>query len=195
MDRVPTPTMTIKVTGHQWYWSYELSRPGNCRLRQQHHRRQGSEAGAAAAARRRQPAGGAGRHERPGAGHRHRRDPQLVRAVVRGPGIRGDRPAQRSLVQRRAGQAPITASATRSAASTTPSCRSRSVAVSKDDFAAMAGRRPRRSSRDDQAGRQTPVRRRRPTPARRRQLTAPGRSTDSDRGRRWRTSADAPRRP
>jgi cytochrome c oxidase subunit II len=23
MDRVPTPDMTIKVTGHQWYWSYE----------------------------------------------------------------------------------------------------------------------------------------------------------------------------
>ncbi len=22
MDRVPTPDMTIKVTGHQWYWSY-----------------------------------------------------------------------------------------------------------------------------------------------------------------------------
>jgi cytochrome c oxidase subunit II len=23
MDRVPNPEMTIKVTGHQWYWSYE----------------------------------------------------------------------------------------------------------------------------------------------------------------------------
>jgi cytochrome c oxidase subunit II len=23
MDRVPNPQMTIKVTGHQWYWSYE----------------------------------------------------------------------------------------------------------------------------------------------------------------------------
>ena len=23
MDRVPNPDMTIKVTGHQWYWSYE----------------------------------------------------------------------------------------------------------------------------------------------------------------------------
>ncbi len=23
MDRVPNPAMTIKVTGHQWYWSYE----------------------------------------------------------------------------------------------------------------------------------------------------------------------------
>jgi cytochrome c oxidase subunit II len=23
MDRVPDPEMTIKVTGHQWYWSYE----------------------------------------------------------------------------------------------------------------------------------------------------------------------------
>jgi len=25
MDRVPNPEMTIKVTGHQWYWSYEYS--------------------------------------------------------------------------------------------------------------------------------------------------------------------------
>jgi cytochrome c oxidase subunit II len=23
MDRVPNPDMTVKVTGHQWYWSYE----------------------------------------------------------------------------------------------------------------------------------------------------------------------------
>jgi len=23
MDRVPNPDMTIKVTGHQWYWTYE----------------------------------------------------------------------------------------------------------------------------------------------------------------------------
>jgi len=23
MDRVPSPDMTIKVTGHQWYWTYE----------------------------------------------------------------------------------------------------------------------------------------------------------------------------
>jgi cytochrome c oxidase subunit II len=23
MDRIPNPDMTIKVTGHQWYWSYE----------------------------------------------------------------------------------------------------------------------------------------------------------------------------
>src|SRR5271169_3498288 len=25
MDRVPNPEMTIKVTGHQWYWSYEYT--------------------------------------------------------------------------------------------------------------------------------------------------------------------------
>ena len=23
MDRMPTPDLTLKVTGHQWYWSYE----------------------------------------------------------------------------------------------------------------------------------------------------------------------------
>jgi cytochrome c oxidase subunit 2 len=28
MDRVPNPNMTIKVTGHQWYWSYEYPDQG-----------------------------------------------------------------------------------------------------------------------------------------------------------------------
>ena len=28
MDRVPDPDMTIKVTGHQWYWSYEYPDQG-----------------------------------------------------------------------------------------------------------------------------------------------------------------------
>src|ERR1700746_3356863 len=28
MDRVPNPDMTIKVTGHQWYWSYEYPDQG-----------------------------------------------------------------------------------------------------------------------------------------------------------------------
>jgi cytochrome c oxidase subunit II len=28
MDRVPNPEMTIKVTGHQWYWSYEYADQG-----------------------------------------------------------------------------------------------------------------------------------------------------------------------
>jgi cytochrome c oxidase subunit 2 len=28
MDRVPDPEMTIKVTGHQWYWSYEYPDQG-----------------------------------------------------------------------------------------------------------------------------------------------------------------------
>jgi cytochrome c oxidase subunit 2 len=29
MDRVPNPEMTIKVTGHQWYWSYEYPDQGS----------------------------------------------------------------------------------------------------------------------------------------------------------------------
>ena len=29
MDRVPNPEMTIKVTGHQWYWSYEYPDHGD----------------------------------------------------------------------------------------------------------------------------------------------------------------------
>src|SRR5262245_17495539 len=29
MDRVPNPDMTIKVTGHQWYWSYEYPDQGD----------------------------------------------------------------------------------------------------------------------------------------------------------------------
>jgi len=28
MDRVPNPEMTVKVTGHQWYWSYEYPDQG-----------------------------------------------------------------------------------------------------------------------------------------------------------------------
>ncbi|MGH6980241.1 MAG: cytochrome c oxidase subunit II [Stellaceae bacterium] len=28
MDRTPTPDMTLKVTGHQWYWSYEYPDQG-----------------------------------------------------------------------------------------------------------------------------------------------------------------------
>src|SRR5438094_9641045 len=28
MDKVPNPEMTIKVTGHQWYWSYEYPDQG-----------------------------------------------------------------------------------------------------------------------------------------------------------------------
>jgi cytochrome c oxidase subunit 2 len=29
MDRVPNPDMTIKVTGHQWYWTYDYPDHGN----------------------------------------------------------------------------------------------------------------------------------------------------------------------
>jgi cytochrome c oxidase subunit II len=29
MDRVPNPDMTIKVTGHQWYWTYDYPDQGN----------------------------------------------------------------------------------------------------------------------------------------------------------------------
>lgn len=28
-DRIPTPDLTLKVTGHQWYWSYEYPDQGN----------------------------------------------------------------------------------------------------------------------------------------------------------------------
>ena len=102
MDRVPNPDMTIKVTGHQWYWSYEYPdqdglsfdsnlipeadlKPGQKRLLEV---------------------------DNPLVvpvdtvirvlGHRHRRDPQLVRAVLRGPGICDRRPAQRELDEGRA---------------------------------------------------------------------------------------------
>ena len=45
MDRVPNPEMTIKVTGHQWYWSYEYPDQKRAHLRQQHHSGGRSEAG------------------------------------------------------------------------------------------------------------------------------------------------------
>ena len=29
MDRIPTPDLTLKVTGHQWYWTYAYPDQGN----------------------------------------------------------------------------------------------------------------------------------------------------------------------
>jgi len=85
MDRVPNPDMTIKVTGHQWYWSYEYPdqggltfdsnlipeadlKPGQLRLLDV---------------------------DNPCACYGHRCDPQLVRSVFRCPRICDRRPAQR----------------------------------------------------------------------------------------------------
>ena len=69
----------------------------------------------------------AGRHHRARPDHRHRRDAQLVRAVgfgVQKYAVVG--PHQRELDPTSTRKASTTASAIRSAASTTPSCRSRS---------------------------------------------------------------------
>ncbi len=61
MDRVPNPDMTIKVTGHQWYWTYEYPDNGNLTFDSNIIPEDRSEAGPAAPARRRQPARRAGR--------------------------------------------------------------------------------------------------------------------------------------
>ncbi len=67
MDRVPNPEMTIKVTGHQWYWSYEYPDQDGLTFDSNIIPGRPIEAGAEAAARRRQPARRSGGHDYPGA--------------------------------------------------------------------------------------------------------------------------------
>ena len=51
LDRTPNPDMTIKVTGHQWYWEYSYPDDGNLDIESRYHPRRGSEARSTAAAR------------------------------------------------------------------------------------------------------------------------------------------------
>ena len=98
MDQDPHADMTLKVTGHQWYWSYEYPDQGGFAFDSNMLDDETTKkARQAAAARGRQSGGGAGRHRGPRPGHRHRRDPQLVRAGDRRAGIRRRRPRQRGL--------------------------------------------------------------------------------------------------
>ena len=97
MDRVPNADMTIKVDRKPVVLDLRLPRPGRSLVRQQHHPGEGPEAGPETAARCRQPSRRPGRHQHPGADHRHRRHPQLVRSVLRHPVLRNPRPRQRDL--------------------------------------------------------------------------------------------------
>ena len=61
MDVAPETELTIKATGHQWYWSYDVPGQRQLHLRRLHDRRRRPAAGPAAPARDRQPDRGAGR--------------------------------------------------------------------------------------------------------------------------------------
>ena len=146
MDRVPHADMTIKVTGHQWYWTYEYPDNGNFTFDSNMIADSDLKPGQLRLLEVDNPLVVPVGDQRPRADHRHRRDPQLVHAAVRRAGRRGARPPQRDLDQGRASPAPITASAPRSAASTTASCRSRCEAVTKPEFDAWLERGARRNS-------------------------------------------------
>ena len=125
MDRVPDAEMTIKVVGNQWFWTYAYPDQGDLSLRQQHHPGQGIEAGPEAAARCRQSARRAGRHQYPGA---DRPGSTSCTAGLFRPSASSSTRCPAASTRPGCGssiRAPSTANATRSAASITPSCRSR----------------------------------------------------------------------
>ena len=101
IDRTENAEMTLKVTGHQWYWSYEYPDHGELKFDSYMIPESDMQAGAAAPARSRQPRRRAGRHQCPRARRRRRRDPLLVRPVARRAALRDARPPQRDLGQRR----------------------------------------------------------------------------------------------
>ena len=106
-DRAPDADMTIKVTGHQWYWEYTYPDQGNIDFSSYMVPTDQLQAGPAAAARRGQPARAARREDDPHSHDERRRDPQLLhpeprRAAVCDPGTHDrdlgeDRPARRLL--------------------------------------------------------------------------------------------------
>ncbi len=122
--KVPKADITVKATGKQWFWTYSYPdqkiefdslmvqdkdlKPGQLRLLAVDNELVVPVN--KVVARR---------------GHRRRRHPLLLGAVLRHQDRRHPRPPQRDLVQGREAKACITASARSSAAATTPSCRSR----------------------------------------------------------------------
>ncbi len=75
-NRTQHADMTIKVTGHQWYWSYEYPDQGDFAFDSNIlSDADAAEEGRAATSRRRQSGRAAGRHGGARARHRHRRDP------------------------------------------------------------------------------------------------------------------------
>ena len=98
---MPTPDLTVKATGNQWYWTYDY--PANdvtfdsLMLSEDDLAAYGYRAGGPPA-RRRQRAGGAGGQGGARAGGRRRRDPFLHRAGLRHQDRRGARAAERDLV-------------------------------------------------------------------------------------------------
>ena len=123
LDRTPDPDMTIKVTGHQWYWEYSYPDQRQRRLRSRYIHDEDLQARPASPARRRQslviPAGKNIRILTNSADVIHSFFiPAWACSAMRSPAARS-RPGWR-----RTSPALITASATRSAARTTAGCRS-----------------------------------------------------------------------
>ena len=147
MDVEPETELTIKATGHQWYWSYYLSRQRQLHLRRQHDRGRAICSRASCACSRPTtgwcvPVGTNVRIQTTA----DRRAAQLGGAAVRGQGRRGAGPVERALDQCRASPASTMASAPSCAASTTASCRSRSQAQSKRGVRCLGRARRRPSS-------------------------------------------------
>ena len=122
---IPTPGLTIRAIGHQWYWALRVSGQRQLHLRRAHRPQGGPAAGPDLSARHRQRSGAADRHRHPYPDHRLRRDPCLDHSGVRREARRGAGPDQRELVQHQDAPASITASARSCAASSMPTCRSR----------------------------------------------------------------------
>ena len=128
-DKAVDAAFTIKVTGHQWYWTYEYPDQGNftveSRILPEADRVKQKPTRSAPAGGRRGDGDPQGHH---GPHHRHRRrqlHARLDRAGLRHQEDGDPRPPQRGLDQRHARKASTSASARRSAATTTPTCRSR----------------------------------------------------------------------
>ncbi len=155
---VPAPAVTIKVTGSQWYWTYEYVDQGKsfdsdilseeARLAQ--------TPAAAAPARRRQHARRSGQRHRPRAGHRRRRDPRLRGSLASASSPTPCRAASTRPGSTPARRASTTASAASCAARTTPSCRSPCASSRQTVFAAwmaaLQSRLDRRCQRNPAAG-------------------------------------------
>ena len=173
----PRADLTVKVTGNQWYWTYEYPDNG-VELRPRKHAcptRRPTRARRAPPARGRQSAGGPGRRRGEADHHLHRRHPRLGRPRLLDQDGRRPRPAQRDLVPGRARGRLLRRRATNCAAPATAICRSRSRWSAASAFAqwvALAGRphagrgaaAPQPAAAAPAAAPPTPRRPRRPRP-------------------------------
>ena len=98
---IPQAGMTIKATGHQWYWTFEYPDSGDFSFDANLVQQADLKPGQLRLLDHRQSPGGAGGRRRPGADHLHRRHPFLRRPLLRREGGCGAGAPQRDLVQGR----------------------------------------------------------------------------------------------